>query len=164
MLIKIGTRFALLIVILATVGCDRVTKHMATVDLAGSATQSFLGDTIRLTYAENVGGFLGLGANLPPKVRTGAFVLGSGIILAVACLFVFRRRRSSWRATGLALLLAGGGSNWADRIFHGSVVDFMNVGVGWLRTGIFNVADVAIVIGLAMLLLPEFHKGRHESS
>jgi signal peptidase II len=163
MLIRVGTRLALLIVILATVGCDRVTKHMASASLAGRATQSFLADTVRLTYTENAGGFLGLGADLPPEARTGAFILGSGIMLGAVVLFAFRRRRSPWQTTGLALFVAGGGSNWVDRVFHGSVVDFMNVGVGWLRTGIFNVADVAIMIGFAMLLLPELWKGGHES-
>ena len=37
---------------------------------------------------------------------------------------------------------------------HGSVVDFLSVGAGSLRTGIFNVADVAVMVGLCMLLLP----------
>jgi signal peptidase II len=41
-----------------------------------------------------------------------------------------------------------------DRIVHGTVVDFVSVGVGSLRTGIFNVADVAILAGLFMLISP----------
>ena len=54
---------------------------------------------------------------------------------------------------GACLVLAGGASNWVDRLARGSVVDFMNVGVGPLRTGVFNVADVAIMIGVSMLVL-----------
>jgi len=53
----------------------------------------------------------------------------------------------------LGLLWAGGVSNLVDRVLHGSVVDFMNIGVGWLRTGIFNVADMAITIGVLLILL-----------
>ena len=57
---------------------------------------------------------------------------------------------------GAALILAGGASNWVDRVMQGSVVDFgINVGVGSLRTGIFNVADVAIMLGVAVLILGE---------
>jgi signal peptidase II len=59
---------------------------------------------------------------------------------------------------GLTLLAAGGASNWADRVVHGRVVDFLNVGIGSLRTGIFNVADIAIMAGVVMLLYRQFLK------
>jgi signal peptidase II len=49
----------------STIGCDRVTKHMAAALLADKPPQSFLADSVRLEYAENAGGFLSLGAGLP---------------------------------------------------------------------------------------------------
>jgi lipoprotein signal peptidase len=52
----------------------------------------------------------------------------------------------------LVLFLAGGLSNLADRLAIGSVIDFLNVGIGQVRTGIFNVADVAIMTGAALVL------------
>ena len=55
----------------------------------------------------------------------------------------------------MALFIAGGVSNWVDRVVSGSVVDFMNVGVGWLRTGIFNFADVAIMLGITLFVLSD---------
>jgi len=58
-----------------------------------------------------------------------------------------------WLLIGTSLVLAGGASNWVDRVVRGSVVDFLNIGVGPLRTGIFNVADMAIMLGVAVLLL-----------
>ena len=45
-----------------------------------------------------------------------------------------------------ALVVAGGVGNLIDRIAAGYVIDFMNLGIGSLRTGIFNVADVAISV------------------
>jgi signal peptidase II len=54
---------------------------------------------------------------------------------------------------GLALVVAGGVSNLADRVARGTVVDFLNVGVGSIRTGIFNVADMAIMAGIALTLI-----------
>jgi len=161
---RIVTRFALLMAILATVGCDRVTKHMATSVLAGKPTQSFLADTVRLTYSENTGGFLSVGSSLPPSARTAIFTIGTGIILAAAILFAFRLRWTLWQSAGLALFIAGGASNWIDRLLHGSVVDFMNVGIGSLRTGVFNVADVAIMAGIAMLLVSEFQNSKKEET
>ena len=68
---------------------------------------------------------------------------------------LLRSRWSLWRGLGLVLFLAGGASNWVDRALRGSVVDFMNVGVGWLRTGIFNFADVAIMLGVALFAFSE---------
>ena len=53
----------LLVAALLTIGCDRVTKHVATTMLAGEPDRSFWADTVRLGYAENAGGFLSLGAD-----------------------------------------------------------------------------------------------------
>jgi signal peptidase II len=139
----------------STVGCDRVTKHMATALLADKPAQSFLADSVRLVYAENTGGFLSLGAALPPVVRTSLFTVVTGLFLVVLFVSLLRSPWSASRALGFALLIAGGASNWIDRVVSGRVVDFMNVGVGWLRTGIFNVADVAIMVGIALFVLSE---------
>jgi len=56
-------------------------------------------------------------------------------------------------------VFAGGISNLIDRILWGSVVDFMSVGVGPLRTGIFNVADVAVMIGIALIAPRTWRRG-----
>jgi signal peptidase II len=150
----------LALVIASTIGCDRVTKHAATELLAHRPTQSFLGDSLRLTYAENTGGFLSLGAALPPVVRTTVFTVATGLFLVVLLVALVRTRWSLWRGTAIALFLAGGISNWIDRVLRGSVVDFMNVGIGWLRTGIFNFADVAIMVGIALFLVGELSDRR----
>lgn len=53
-----------------------------------------------------------------------------------------------------ALIIGGGTSNLLDRLLNnGAVVDFLNVGIGPLRTGIFNVADMTIMLGVAVWLL-----------
>ena len=143
------------LVVTSTIGCDRVTKHMATELLADKPTQSFLADSVRLEYATNAGGFLSLGADLSPRVRASVFTVATGMFIVALSISLVRSRRSFWRALGISLLLAGGISNWIDRALSGVVVDFLNVGVGWLRTGIFNVADVAIMTGIAIFVLSE---------
>ena len=61
--------------------------------------------------------------------------------------------RSVLEACAWALLIGGGISNLADRALRaGAVVDFLNVGLGPLRTGIFNVADVGITAGTILLI------------
>ncbi len=153
---KISVRAIFLVLVtVSTIGCDRVTKHLATTLLAHRPTRSLLADSVRLVYAENTGGFLSLGANLGAAVRNSIFVIATGLVLATLIGMLIRSRWPFWRALGVALFVAGGLSNWIDRLTRGSVVDFLNVGVGWLRTGIFNVADVAIMLGIAILLLGE---------
>jgi signal peptidase II len=140
-------------VVACTIGCDRVSKRFASRELAGSPRQSYLGDTLRVEYAENRGGFLGLGSGLPDRVRTWLFTVGTAGVLVVLSLGMLRWASSARVTLGLSLLWAGGLSNLLDRVAHGRVVDFLNVGVGPLRTGIFNVADMAIMLGVALVLL-----------
>ncbi|HYE88403.1 MAG TPA: signal peptidase II [Vicinamibacterales bacterium] len=142
----------LCLLLTATAGCDRVTKHFAMTTLAGNPGYSYLGDTVRLDYHENAGGFLSAGAQWAPGTRAFVFQFANGVFLAVTLLFAMRFKWSRLAGAGLILFVAGGLSNLIDRIALGSVIDFMNVGVGSLRTGIFNVADVAIMLGVALLI------------
>ena len=146
----------ILAVVTATVGCDGVTKHMAAEHLAGRPVQSLLADTIRLGYAENRGGFLSLGAELPERARTTVFTVATGVLLVLLAAFAWRSGWQRWRTVAIALFIAGGFSNWVDRLGDGRVVDFLNVGIGGIRTGIFNVADVAILAGIGLYLLVRY--------
>lgn len=160
---KTSFRLALILVIVATIGCDRATKHVATETLSGTPTRSYLSDTVRLGYTENMGGFLSVGQNLPLGARTAVFTIGTGLVLLALAIVAFRVRLSRWHGVGLALFIAGGTSNWIDRAMNGSVVDFLNIGVGWLRTGVFNVADVAIMLGAGIFALAELRRDRRGS-
>jgi signal peptidase II len=154
-------RFAVLLALLVTIGCDRVTKYVAVRTLAGTPGRSFLADTVRIAYVENSGGFLGMGASLPTGIRTGLFTVGTGLLLISLVYVTIRNRYSGCTLLALTFFIAGGASNWVDRVVRGSVVDFMNLGLGPLRTGVFNVADVAVTLGVVILLLGQVlrHRG-----
>jgi signal peptidase II len=153
-------RLALLLLVVSTIGCDRLTKSLATAELRHAPARSYLGDTVRLVYAENEGAFLGLGSSLPPTVRFWLFTAGSAAALAGLLWLPLRTRLGLAGLAGLSLVVAGGASNLWDRARVGAVVDFLNVGVGPLRTGIFNVADMAIVAGVALVLLASHRADR----
>lgn len=157
---RVGVRLVLLIAIVATIGCDRVTKHMASTTLADAPGRSFLADTLRLEYAENTGAFLSLGADWPRPVRTAVFGVGNAVLLVALAVIAVRRRWPGMALLGVALFVAGGASNLLDRITAGMVIDFLNVGVGPLRTGIFNVADVAIMLGAGLLVVEGYRARR----
>ncbi len=158
-------RWCLIVLLVAgTVGCDRVTKHIAAQNLAGRPMQSYLADTLRLGYAENTGGFLSLGADLPTPVRTIIFTSATGVLLVLLIAAAWRNGWDRWRTVALSLFIAGGASNWIDRFTTGMVVDFLNMGIGSFRTGVFNVADVAIMAGVALLFTTEIKTFRPRSA
>ena len=156
MMTTLGIRLLLLLAIGATIGCDRVTKQVAATTLAGTPGRSFLADTFRLEYVENKGAFLGLGADWPLPVRTALFSVGNGLLLLVMAVMAMRLQWPGPALLGLALFVAGGVSNLVDRVAYGRVIDFMNVGLGPVRTGIFNVADVAIMLGAGIVVFASY--------
>jgi signal peptidase II len=146
--------FAILVLFFCT-GFDQVTKDVARERLASSPPISLLNDTVRIQYIENTGAILGLGSSLPSEVRFMIFVVLNGLIAisTLICALKLHELRSVQRAA-LLLIASGGMGNLLDRLFNqGAAIDFMNLGIGSLRTGIFNVADVFIVAGSAAFLL-----------
>ena len=148
---KIGL---ILMVLFGSVGCDQVTKAAARHYLEGQGRLSYLGDTFRLTLAENHGAFLGMGGSLPPMVRTIIFTVLVGGFLLGLLIWMFRSKEmSTLGILSISLLVGGGVGNLIDRVLNnGGVTDFLNLGIGTLRTGIFNVADLWIVFGAVLLL------------
>ena len=151
--------------ILSFVGCDQVTKVIAKETLAVSEPISFVNDTFRLTYAENTGVFLGMGKALPGSVRFGLFTVAVGAVLIFILFDTLRRDTlDKWRLTAITMILAGGFGNLIDRIINdGVVIDFMNMGLGPLRTGIFNVADVSITTGALLFLALELTRSKDQN-
>lgn len=141
-------------VLVFAVGCDHGVKHAATRALEGAGPVSFLGDAVRFELVHNPGAFLSLGAGWPEAARTGIFVLGAPLLLAVACAAALHAGLASAGAIGgLALLVGGGLGNWLDRLANdGAVTDFVSLGAFGVRTGVFNVADVLIGAGALLLL------------
>jgi signal peptidase II len=149
-------RLALVAVILiASVGCDQATKHFARHTLVADAPISMFGDSIHFERAENHGAFLSLGANLPVGARRIVFVIcGAAVLAAVALAALFGPGLRTVQVLGLSLVLGGGIGNLIDRLSNdGAVTDFVRIGLGRISTGIFNLSDVAILLGIAVFAL-----------
>jgi len=148
----------ILLVGLGAIGCDQSSKHWASNHLQNTGTTSYLGDSVRIGYTENKGAFLGLGKDLPEHVRYLIFTVLVGVFLAAFLIYMlFSKSISLYPLIGFALIFSGGVSNHFDRATNnGAVVDFLNLGIGPLRTGVFNIADVAIMLGALIFFLASF--------
>lgn len=68
---------------------------------------------------------------------------------------------SPGKALAVYCIALGGASNLIDRVYRdGHVVDYLVLNLGPLHTGVFNIADIAIMVGAAVLLLAEWRKPR----
>ena len=143
----------LALVVVCSVSCDQATKALAVTTLGAHASVSYLGGTVRLWNTENPGGFLSLGADLSPLVRAILFGGVNSLIVIGALLYVIRNHEQMRRleVIGFALVMSGALGNLIDRASLGVVRDFMHIGIGPIRTGIFNVADVAAMSGAVLL-------------
>ncbi len=161
-------------VLTTIVAADHITKWAAIVFLKPeNAVHIFWGDLFRLQYAENTGAFLSLGAGLPSGAREAVMIGLNALILLGLLVYFLRAEHIAWLPlTALTLIASGGIGNLIDRLFRdGRVVDFMNMGLSFgqysLRTGIFNIADIAIMAGLFMIVgneLALLKRGQTEKS
>jgi signal peptidase II len=138
------------------IGLDRITKQWAKANLMFKEPKVYWDNFFRFEYVENTGAALSLGDNLP---QPWSFWLLSMIPLGVMLwLFVYVMREinnfTNFKLFCFAMIISGGLGNIIDRIIYDRrVTDFMNIGIGDIRTGIFNVADVWITSGVIGLFI-----------
>jgi len=149
-----GKSWALLFAVISIfVVIDQWTKFWARGYLIGRE-EHFLGGFLQLHLAENSGAFLSLGSTWDPRMRFVVFSAAVSLFLA-SVLWQLRIRRKWMEEWGLVLLLSGGIGNLIDRVYKGSVTDFLFIDLGFVHTGIFNVADMVIVASVILLLMPQ---------
>lgn len=134
---------------------DQWTKHLANQYLQGKPPRFYLGDTVRVLYALNRGAFLSLGDGFPDWLRFWLFTVAVGGLLVFLTVYALRSPDLDTPSlVAYCAFISGGIANWIDRVrFDGVVVDFLNIGIGPVRTGVFNVADVAVMVGIGILLI-----------
>lgn len=144
----------------AIVAADLVTKTLFERAFFGQPTLHLLGDTVRVGFVLNTGVFLSLGHALGPTTRFWLFVVGVGGVLTLLLGLTLKDARfRTPEVAAVAAIIGGGVGNLVDRVQLGAVRDFLNVGIGPVRTGIFNLADLAITIGgIALILIPFLRK------
>ena len=147
-------RWAPLVLMLAVVSgslfaLDVVTKELVQRELTFRESVNVLGDVVRLTYIVNEGAAFGL--HLGDASKTVFLALSSLAAVLVLGVYFVGADEGWLKRFALALILGGALGNIRDRILYGSVVDFIDIGVGSYRWPIFNVADIAVTVGAILL-------------
>ena len=159
MKLKLTKRLLILAIILINVGCDQVSKIIVRQKVDYNENISLIKNHLTLTKVENAGAFLSLGDELPNIIRFALLSLMPIVVLGFGLYYLFTNwNLPIWIQIGICFLIGGGIGNIYDRLKFGSVTDFLHIDFGIFRTGVFNFADVSIMIGIGILLIQSFKK------
>jgi signal peptidase II len=136
---------------------DRLTKILIRTHVMSWDSYTIVPGFFNIIHTENPGAAFSLFSDAQSAWKTFFLVaLSSGALAVVATLLwrpVGRTGEGTILRIGLALILGGALGNVYDRIVHGTVTDFLELYVGSFRWPAFNLADSAITIGAALVLL-----------
>jgi len=140
------------IVLVGVVGVDQLTKQLVVRWLVPYRPVRVVGDFIRLQYVHNP--YAVFGVKIP-----GVLLLPMMVIVIGAIFYFLVIRNFHWEST---LIIGGAIGNLIDRIMYRGVgvVDFIDIGVSRWRWPTFNVADVAVVIGMVVLGVKIIFEGK----
>ena len=145
---------------------DRLTKWLIETHVSFLDTLRVIPGFFDIVHTENRGVAFSLFNDSTSEWRTILLVLFAAAAVVLVGGFIFRRpeKLDRWSLAGFALILGGALGNVFDRIMWGRVTDFLDFYIGGYHWPAFNVADSAIVIGSALLLLEVLRPGRQAAN
>ncbi len=136
------------------IGCDQVSKSIIRNKVDYNESINVIKNHFIITKVENTGAFLSAGNNLPDVAKFILLSILPVIVLGYGLFYlIYKINLPRTLQIGMCFLIGGGIGNVYDRIVYGSVTDFLHLDFGLFRTGIFNLADVSIMIGIGILLI-----------
>ena len=158
----------ILIIILtvsANIGCDQVSKNIVREKMGYGGSIHLLNSHLTIAKVENTGAFLSLGDSWPPLLKC-VLLLALPVIAIVLgfAYLLFRFNTPRLFVIGACFIIGGGIGNIIDRMAYGSVTDFLHIRFGIFQTGIFNMADVSVMVGAGLILLNSFLKPQGDDS
>ena len=150
-------------IIALVIAFDQTTKAWAIAHLQHMPTRSYLGGSFLLLYAENTGAWGSMGSSLNDTLRFWILtVLPTLFLVGLGWYTIKSSELRTYMVGCYALVIGGGLGNLVDRALHGYVVDFLWTGIpNGIGTNIYNIADVAIMIGVITLLVMHILVERH---
>ncbi len=142
-------------IIAAVVALDRITKIYIQRNFSPWDTKPVIAGFFNIVHAENPGAAFGFLSESPSQFRGLVLVGVSLAVMAIIGGMLFRPsvKKSPLLETALALVFGGATGNMWDRLFRGTVTDFLQFFFGSYEFPSFNAADSAITIGACLLIL-----------
>jgi signal peptidase II len=155
---------ALSLLSLGALSADQLSKHAVERYTAPGSLRVLVPGLLNLVHTTNPGVAFGLFADSENPWRGPLLIVFSVAVIGML-VWLLATGRAGGRAgeCGIALILGGAVGNVLDRFLHHSVTDFIDFHVGAHHWYTFNVADSAIVIGAALVVLELFRDARHPS-
>lgn len=153
------------LLILLTAALDILTKFLIVDKLQPGAPINILGDVLKFHLVYNKGLVFGTSVGSTPPI---VIVLIKSILIAfVFYIYLqiprnFKKKGHTFTQVALLFIFSGFIGNAFDRLYHGAVVDFIDIGIGHVRWYIFNLADVYVVTGGLMMLLALYLYGNEK--
>lgn len=138
---------------------------MARNQIEYNETIEVIGKNLVLTKVENTGAFLGMGSSLSPTLRSILLlILPSAVMLALLVYLLKHKEITQISVVALSFIVGGGIGNIYDRIVYGSVTDMLYIDLEFAHTGIFNLADVSVMVGTGLILVEQFLPKKKEEN
>lgn len=132
---------------------DQATKLFVQAHMELYQSIAIVRNFLDITYTRNPGAAFSILAQAPLWVREAFLILLSSAAIVVLLVLIVRAERVSVNSIALALILGGAAGNLIDRAVRGQVIDFVRAHYYDLNYPVFNVADSAISIGVALIIL-----------
>lgn len=144
----------MLTIVILNVGCDQVSKSWVREKVTYYERIPIIGEQMILTKVENTGAFLSLGSKLQDNLRPILLLWLPGIaLITILGVVWFQKGIDPGILLGTYFMVGGGIGNLIDRWRFNSVTDFLHIDLGFAQTGIFNLADVSIMIGAGCVIV-----------
>ena len=149
---------------LAIVALDQLTKAIVRSNVPLHSSVTVVSGLVDFTHVRNSGAAFGIlnVTEFPFKTAVIA-VIAIAALIGVGMYAASLAHHQVVARTGLALIIGGAAGNLIDRVVTGSVVDFVDVYWRTYHFWAFNVADSAITVGVAILILDMVGVGTHAS-
>jgi signal peptidase II len=147
---------------------DRATKLLVQANMGREDVIAVIPGFFDLIYTENRGMAFSLLAEGESEWRSFFLIGVTALVLAfVACILWQTSPKglaaSRWSRTGLSLVLGGALGNLYDRVVRGAVTDFLDFHVAGYHWPAFNVADMGLTVGVALVVL-DLWRSRHREA
>ena len=150
---NISRKAFIILLVIANITADQISKFWVRAVVEPYSSSPIIGNYLTLRNVENDGAFLGMGGDLSPTLKLFVLLIVPAAVLLFVLFYMFKEKQmDKLSLIGFSCVVGGGIANVFDRFVYGSVTDFLFIDLGFVRTGIFNIADLSVTTGMILIL------------